>query len=364
MNARIVHASLAAALIVSVGCTSDEGSTGRVPSSGPAAEESTANAERRAPAGDADLVDAGCWPTATPVGALPDQPPPVFCSIAEEGADTAQPGDNTWIDDFDHGQSFADLDGDPYVVFDDVGFVHDTVHWRHADHWMVDVAAHAPDAPERWVRGGAMLRPDQTFRFEDGVLVVEADAAAAIDRYAMHAWPELVVSTGSQPHDVGSLYAYDMFPEDWTVGCRLQDSRYPVCALKSDDGDTAAGEPSGRPWEMSAHQAVGDVRSGGAPFGGLGERWRTCGEADPDDVCRDRFRLELAEDRLTLFVNGEKYFEQAGTRLLPDELLTGDVYVYFASMVVSHPAETVRFHWDRLAVNPETPPGPAPGFEV
>jgi hypothetical protein len=30
-------------------------------------------------------------------------------------------------------------------------------------------------------------------------------------------------------------------------------------------------------------------------------------------------------------------------------------------MVVSHQADSVRFHWDRLAVNPTTAPTPAPG---
>jgi hypothetical protein len=302
-----------------------------------------------------------CWPNDLPVGAVPGQPPPVFCSIDEQGPDTSLEGPNSWVDEFDHGLSFAGFAGTRYQVFEKVGFVYNTLHWRHADHWMVDLASHAPDLPARWVRGGALMRPDRAFHFENGRLVVEADAAASVEGYVSHAWPELVISTGSVPHDVGSLYAYDLFPEDWTLGCRLQDTRFPVCTLKSDGGDATEGKGSAQVWEISAHQQVGTLNDGGHPFEGRGDYWRLCGEGNPDDVCRDRFRLELTQTSLTLFVNGFKYFEQTGLPPLPDELVSGEVYVYFASMVVSHPAEAIRFHWDRLSVNPGTQPSPAPG---
>jgi hypothetical protein len=68
--------------------------------------------------------------------------------------------------------------------------------------------------------------------------------------------------------------------------------------------------------------------------------------------CRDHFRLEITQTTLSLFVNGDLYFKQTDVPPLPDELLNNDIYVYFASMVVSHPAEAIRFHWDALAVNP------------
>lgn len=363
MNRTTRLAPLALTLLVAAACTAGaDRSAPQPPTSGAASDVAAA------PSGE-EPVDPVAGPVCalgeTPAGALPDQPGPVFCSIEEDGADTAVSRGNSWVDEFDHGQSFASLVDRSYRVFDDVGFVHDTVHWRHADHWMVDVATNPPGKPQGWVRGGAMMRPDRSFRFEDGMLVVEADAAAAVDDYGANAWPELVVTTGAEPTDVGSLYAYDDFPEDWTLGCRLQGSRYPVCALKSDTGDVEERRPASRPWEMSAHQLVGDAHFGGALYvEGLQRLWRVCAGTDPDIACRDRFRLELESDRVGLYVNGERYFEQTGPSLVPEELLTGDVYVYFASMVVSHPAEVVRFHWDRLAVNPGSPPTPAPGFET
>lgn len=310
------------------------------------------------------LITSSCWPNSMPIGGLPEQPSPVFCEIDNQGEDTSQSGMNTWTDDFDHELAFADFSGTDYKIFEKVGFVHKTIHWRHANHWMVDLAAHSPENPPRWVRGGALIRPEQTFRFEDGRFIVEADVAASIEGYDGNAWPELVVSTGASPYDTGSLYAYDLFPEDWTLGCRLQASRYPVCAFKNDDGDIQAGESSRRIWEMSAHQPVGTTNYGGSPFEGRGDYWRECGENDPDMLCRDRFRLELTRSSLTLYVNGNKYFEQTGVPTFPDAFYNGDLYVYFASVAVSHPAEVIRFHWDRVSVNPDTPPSAAPGFRL
>ena len=38
---------------------------------------------------------------------------------------------------------------------------------------------------------------------------------------------------------------------------------------------------------------------------------------------------------------------------LPDAVLNGDVYVYMASWIYKPDSEVVRFHWDRLAINPD-----------
>jgi hypothetical protein len=302
------------------------------------------------------LIIKPCWPDTLPVGAIPGQPPPVFCSINESGPDTAQPFENAWLDDFDHSLMFTNFSGTQYRVFENIGFIHRSLHWRHANHWMVDISTRTPGTPVPWGRGGAMISPDGTFNFAEGKLVVEADVAAGITDYSMGAWPEIVISTGSFPTDVGSLYAYDMFPEDWTIGCRLQDSRFPVCTLKNNAGNLAAGSPSSQVWEMSAHLQVGETNFGGSPFEGLEQHWNLCENTDPDTHCRDHFRLEIMRTTLTLYVNGFKYFEQTGIPPLPDDLMNGEISVYFASMVVSHPAQTVRYHWDRLAVNPDLIP--------
>jgi hypothetical protein len=83
-----------------------------------------------------------------------------------------------------------------------------------------------------------------------------------------------------------------------------------------------------------------------------------CHGTDPDTNCRDRFRLELTRDSLTLHVNGVNYF--AATQLpagkTMDARINTDVYAYFGSWIYRPSADTVRFHWDRVAVNPGTPP--------
>jgi hypothetical protein len=298
-----------------------------------------------------------CWPSGTPAGALPSQPPPVFCSIVNHGPDTSASGANSWSDDFNHGLAFASFDGTAYRLFENLGFVNETLHWRHADHWMVDVAA-PRGVPPRWVNGGAMMRPDRTFRFVDGKLVVEVDAAAGISTYGTNAWPEVIISAGGTPHGpMGGLYGYEKFPQHGTFGCRLQATRYPVCALKSNNGSVAQERISSRIYEISAFQPGGATNYGGSPHQGREQAWRVCrGDQDPDDLCRDRFRFEWTATTFTLYVNGSKYFEQTGLPSLPADLLHGDVYVYLASFVVSHQSEAVRFHWDRVTVNPTAPP--------
>jgi hypothetical protein len=94
---------------------------------------------------------------------------------------------------------------------------------------------------------------------------------------------------------------------------------------------------------------------GGAPTGTLSTAWRRCGATDPDEGCRDRFRLVLERDAVTIFVNGVRYMEHRGlpaARQIPDELLDSTVYVYFASWGYLVEPTVVRFHWGRIAINP------------
>jgi hypothetical protein len=221
-----------------------------------------------------------------------------------------------------------------------------------------------------------MMRPNRSFRFQDAPevpggkrLVVEVDVAAGIDEYAGQAWPEIVVTTAARPSKAPSrddTYSYDYFARDWTVGCRLQPSRAPICAMYDDTGRSAGS--GGRTFEISSFQHEG-ARAvyGGEPGAGT-ERdraWRVCRGTDPDLNCRDRFRWELTQDTLTLYVNGVKYMEHAGLpagKQLPEALLNGEVYVYFSDWVFKPEIDTVRFHWDRIAVNPSTGPSAAPSF--
>jgi hypothetical protein len=228
------------------------------------------------------------------------------------------------------------------------------------------------DSSGNGLLGGGMMRPDRSFRFENGKLVVESDVAAGITQYGpggADIWPEVVVTPAPAPTGKipDSLYAYGQFGGTWSFGCRYQPTRVPVCSLYNPDGQpgnpSLFGTPAGRVWEMSNFEEVGTTNFGGYPDNGgpLDKAWRTCNGTDPDINCRDRFRMELTKTSVTIYVNGVKYFEQTGLKVpFPDALVNGNVYVYFAGWEVRQTAETIRFHWDHLAINPAGGPTSAP----
>ncbi len=312
-------------------------------------------------------LPTGCWPTARPAGAIAGQPAPVFCTIVNSGPDTSSQSTDTWLDEFEHALSFGNFTGAAYRIFDNLG-VYKSIHWRHASHWMVDIA---PDPPEQsganHAIGGAMLRPDRTFRFQNGQLRVDTEYAAGVPAYDPSVWGEIIITTGDHP--VGrdnpqgeatrpdALYGYDMFPNHWTLGCRLQADSHTICSLMKNTAEGAT--TGGRSWEISFFQLVGDTAIGGYSDGAY---YRFCQESDPDMACRDRFRLELTRTSLTIYVNGVKYFEQTGLPPLPDDFVNGELYIYLASIVNQAEADTVRFHWDHFTVNSAEPPSAAPGF--
>lgn len=317
---------------------------------------------------EANGTPTSCWPTEIPAGAISGQPAPVFCKIVNQGLDTSRQDVNRWLDEFEHGLSFANFAGTPYRIFETLG-VHQSLHWRHADHWMVDVAPDAPTAPQaNQAIGGAMLRPTRTFRFQDGVLRIDSEYAAGLPAYGATAWGEMIITTGDHPIYKGNpqgeearrdtLYGYDMFPNHWTLGCRLQADSHTTCSLMKNS--TQGANDGGRSWEISFFQIVGETAMGGVSDG---SSYRFCQAGDPDMECRDRFRLELTRTSLTIYVNGSKYFEQTGLPPLQDELVNGEIYIYLASIVNLAEADTVRFHWDHFAVNSPDAPAVAPGFQ-
>ncbi|HMG97159.1 MAG TPA: hypothetical protein VK565_12720, partial [Gemmatimonadaceae bacterium] len=107
---------------------------------------------------------------------------------------------------------------------------------------------------------------------------------------------------------------------------------------------------------LSEHFKAGAATTfGGTPTGALATAWSRCGPSDPDDRCRDRFRLVLERDAITIFVNGVLYMEHRGlpaASQLPASLLQSPVYVYFASWAYLVEPTVVRFHWGRIAINP------------
>lgn len=295
-----------------------------------------------------------CFRSTQPAATLPGQPAPVFCTNLGTGPDTSRGGRNTWFDDFNHGLSMSSFAGTRYQVFEAVDGVYRSRHWRHADHWMVDVAPDSPNARYDSAGGGSMIRPNRRFRFNNRKLVVEATYAAGHEDYLnLRGWGELVITTAPAPggYRRGGVYAYEMFPGHYTLGCRLQGNRNSVCSLMDDSENSAL--DNGREWEMSFFQHVGTRVFGGEPSGARGRAWRVCkSNSDPDSACRDHFRLELTPTSLRISVNGVRYFQQTGIPRLPGALLRGPVYVYFASIVGRSDFDVVRFHWDKLAVNP------------
>jgi hypothetical protein len=321
----------------------------------------------------------------TPLGAVAPARP-IWCEFPlATGPSTLRQGPNAWADDWQHGLSNADLGGGYAAGVIGGGRA---AHWRHQDHWMADLVADTGQYPTLMA---AWMRPDRTFRPDDtGRVVVEFEVAVPIAGTRnvgplSDSWPEVVLSTAAAPtssNPWGSpfrpngVYLYEAYPRDWTFGCRLQQSRHPICALYRPDTDGVSNHAGGpdRVWEVN--QNGGDVRfeQGGDPsVPGLGDVWAVCSSADdPDAVCRNTFRLELTPTDLWLYVRKPgvpswTLYYRAG---LEDDALgsvlnaPGGFYAYFGDFAYRITDGTVvRFHWDRLAINPDllgAPPSPSP----
>ena len=90
-------------------------------------------------------------------GALPPAAP-AWCSPLAQGDPTFVEGPDSWLDDFDHGLTNATL-GDGYQVFERAGpSINKALHFRHNDHWMVDVNGVDADGGGPWNFGGALMR--------------------------------------------------------------------------------------------------------------------------------------------------------------------------------------------------------------
>ncbi len=316
-------------------------------------------------------MDCDGVPMQTPIGALPPAMPMLCDTMATGVASTFSNGANSWVDDFNHHASMAEL-GPGYLTFErsSLGGTAKTGHFRHNEHWMADV--YAPGQT-----GGTQMRPNRSFRFENGKLVVEVEVAAGIEDYEGFAWPELTVTTASSPASSAAgrvgptpatsigddLYAYGQFGGQWSVGIRLTGAR-PIAALYD---TTGRGFPCGRVWEISWFQDGFSPGTGDCPKARQFSTWgggewaapgavRHCAGTDPDINCRDRFRWELTQSTITLYANGRKLMEHTalpGFKALPDALVNSPVYVYFSDWVYKDvPNRVVRYHWDRVAVNP------------
>jgi hypothetical protein len=264
---------------------------------------------------------------------------------------------NSWVDDFNHGQSHAGLPAEysQGSLTDGVS----AIQFQHNEHWMVDLRGEDQEWP---TAGMAWMRPGRAFATEAGRLVVEFEVAGPIPGTRDSAligdsWPEVVVSTAPRPTHLRSngTYLYEGYEGAWTFGCRLQQSKHPICSLYGPEPGGAGS--TARRWEINQNGL--DVRSewGGDPsVAGLEKVWVGCdSESDPDTVCRNQFRLELAADGVKLLVNGQTYYEAELQEASLGSLLTAPtgLHVYFGSVAYQLAGgAVVRFHWDRIAVNP------------
>ncbi len=323
-----------------------------------------ADGSRASPAASQSAL-AYCASIGVPLGALP---PAVaaWCESDGPSADTAVHVGNSWNDSFAGGAVHGKVPTS-YRVFDSprskalrATTVDRTEHFFHNGHWMVDIrGGGAPNgiyegsAKDFFTgpnNGGGLMRPDASFTFEDGHLVVEFEVAAGMTAYGDHVWPELVVTTAPAPSDreTNGWYAAGLFGGYPAIGCAFPADRLSECRVYDADKITA--------W-LSAQSAGGaKTMFGGAPTTEpQRSAWHLCAEADSDSLCRDRFRVDLSRDTIKISVNGVPYMEHRGlppSAQLPEEMLRSPVYVYFASWAYLVEPTVARVHWGRIAINP------------
>ncbi len=254
------------------------------------------------------------------------------------------------------------VDGSAPVVFNpssydpgdyntvDRGFDDLTVVSEGADRWSVNVTQNG--------HGNVLVRPKQPFTAADGMIVVEADVAAGREEYGQQTWVELIVSTDSSPDDTSGIFGFDYFESEISIGCRIEANHNVVC-------DQRVGANPSTNWTASWFEPAGQTSFGGNDSVDNRQFFRHCATgADPRD-CLDRFRLELTVDRLTLFVNGVKYFEQSDfdtSKQISSELFSQQFFVYAVSSVTPRSDNDVSFNWGRLAVNPPGEPTASPYY--
>jgi hypothetical protein len=319
----------------------------------------------------------------------PEPAQPIWCvtTLAAPPSTGTADGFGGWIDSFGgSGASPAHLaDGEAgYHVTDlAAGGSAQSQHFEVNGYFGADLLKTAPDQ-------GTDLSPVQSFTFQNGKLVLEADVAAAVSGFADSSggdivWPEVEWSTAPQPSAApgftDNLYAYGYYLGGTAAGCRLQATRSLTCAVEADHvlSSTTNDQPPcfssapSRVMELSGFQACGGTHSGfSVSFGAPSNAWRVC-PAGTVDPCLDRFRFEWSQAGLAAYVNGIKFAEDSGWpsgSQLPAAIVNGSVpvYAHFADFGDFSDSAVYRFHWRQIAVNPHDaagtplPPSASPTF--
>ena len=311
-----------------------------------------------------------------PLGAI-GAAKPMLCDELAPAVDTSVRGTNSWVDDFNHGTLMGALPSS--YVQGTVGQGGVSKHFLHNNHWMADIRSDSGQYPTllaSWMRPNTAFRPKA-----DGSVVIEFEVATpiagtrSVDTIS-DSWPEFTISTAPKPSGVQSwgspflrngTYFYESFAAADVMGCRMQQSRQPICAFYG-AGSEGAGAPD-RLWEINQNGT--DVVEGSEVGGGMAPSsvWAGCASADdPDTMCRNKFRVTLTANTIrmevqkpgapgyTEFYRSTPCNDRAGCqtgqmgRILNNP---GGFYVYFAGFAYRiENDEVIRFHWDHLAVNP------------
>ena len=322
----------------------------------------------------------GCTPNVVPVGQA--NPPgsqleplaPIWCfTMNPPNPPDAVSGANDWSDNFSGVAPYGRFqDGDyNYRIFPlkqcQQGFKQQ--YFTNNQHWMQDTMSGGQS------NCSTVMRPNRSFHFENGMLVVEQDVAAGISGYNApgdEEFPEIDVTMAPQPSGnvVDSLYGYGQFGGYWTVGCRLHGGHTFICSVEDAASDvTGSGNntncnlaPPARILEISSFEVCGTTHFGG-DTASAGVYSRQCDSAaqEPDMMCRDRFRMEITANGMSVYVNGHLSFQEigwpAGHQIDPNAIASGQWYVYDVNWEALGTQPAYRWHWDNFTVNPHNPDG-------
>lgn len=325
-----------------------------------------------------------------PLGTITTQPNdpeptiPIWCldsnSLVTPQATGALDGFGGWIDKFNNtisGAQPAHLnDGEiGYHTYENITGSNQSQHWEANGYFVADMTKGGSE-------NGTDLSPIQSFSFQNGKLILEADVAASEPGFSDSnngdvVWPEIDWSTIPTPHADSTndgLYLYGYFRGGYSAGCRLQAHRSLTCSVQADHDLTSTtndqapcySSSPARVMEISGFQSCGSVHAGfSVDFGAAANAWRVCSPGAVD-ACLDRFRLEWSQNGLVAYLNGIKFAEDSNwpaQALFPDTIVNGStpIYAHFGEFGDFSSSDVYRFHWGRVAVNPHNPDGTIAG---